>query len=161
MPSSPERSKSQQETLIFPQAEQAQEFAGKVAEKLNEQAPNDVKQQREVVGQAVAEEFIQHGEAVDTLRDPWDHTPAEHSEAQQLVDEAFNKDLSAAIKTAQQSQHYPRNLDLFHDVLTNEMYDLIRQNNLNRQPLVGRLLFIAGIILAAVLVIALLLTAAA
>lgn len=142
-----ERSPHEKETLIFPNQEAAQAFREQVGEKLSAPKPAGVSQDQEVVAAAVAQEFTQHGEAVGTLKEPWLHTPAEHEEVQQLVDLAFRRDLGAAIAQARQSRHYPRNLDLLHDVLTGEMYDLLREGKLNRQPLAWGVMAVLIIIL--------------
>ena len=142
-----ERSPHEKETLIFPNQETAQAFREQVSEKLSAPKPTGISQDKETIATAVAQEFTQHGEAVGALKEPWLHTPAEHEEVQQLVDVAFRRDLGAAIKQARQSQHYPRNLDLLHDVLTGEMYALLREGKLNQQPLGGWSIVILMIIL--------------
>lgn len=159
-PSTPERSAHEKETLIFPTTEAAQAFRERVGEQLAQPQPAGVDRQRDVVAEAVAAEFEQHGEAAATLREPWTHTPAEHEEVQQLVNVAFAKDLGAALAAARHSPHYPRNVDLLHDVLTGEMYELLREGGLNKQPLFGWalvlftlvLLLVAGILLALIMV---------
>jgi hypothetical protein len=93
---------------------------------------------------------------VDVIRHPWDHSPQEHHETQELVNTAFEKDLRAAIQQARQGNHYPRNLDLFHDVLTSEMYDLLKETHLNRQPVGIWALAAVSVIAAAFLIIVLL-----
>lgn len=154
-----ERSTYEKETLIFPNQEAAQSFREDVGEQLAQPAPAGVRRDKETVAAAVAKEFEQHGEAVGTIKEPWLHTPAEHEEVQQLVDVAFRRDLGAAIKQARQSQHYPRNLDLLHDVLTGEMYDLLREGGLNRQALGGWVILLMAVVL--ITIIALLLAVAA
>lgn len=145
---STERSPLERETLIFPTPEAASDFREHVGEQVKRSpaTPGD-DQPKEVIAQAVAQQFSQVGEAVNLVREPWLHTQAEHTEAQQLVDIAFARDLHSAIKVARQSPHYPRNLDLFHDVLTGEMYDLLKQEKLNHQSVLG----IAGPVIAVVL----------
>lgn len=137
MPSFKERSPYERETLMFPNKEQAAEFAEQVAERMRKEQESGVRRDREIVREEVAEQMAQAGQAVSLIKTPWEHTPDEHAEAQALVDIAFAEDLNAAIKQAQSSRHYPRILDLFHDVLTNEMYDLVQEYRLNRQPLIG------------------------
>src|SRR3989344_3464796 len=110
----------ERETLMYATPEQAQEWREGVAEKLQAQAGKTVRNDREVVAEAVAQEFSHEGYGVTTLKHPWEHTEAEHAEAQQLVDLAFAKDLSTALQQAKRSPSWPRNLDLFHDVLTTE-----------------------------------------
>lgn len=134
MPSSSERTPHERETLIFPTLQEAQVWRERVGEQLQSETPG-VNAGRQVVGQAVAQQFESHGEGVATFREPWEHSSAEHEEAQRLVDVAFTKDLGTALRQAKQSSHYPRNLDLLHDLLTGELYDHVRQSNLNKQSL--------------------------
>src|SRR5581483_1621228 len=137
MPSSRERTPTERETLVFPTPEAAQEFRERVGERLeNEQRPG-IGRTREIVGDELAREFAKEGEHVQLINQPWEHTPAEHEEVQGLVDVAFAKDLPAAVRQAKTSPHYPRNLDLLHDLLTGEMYDALRQGRLNQQPAWG------------------------
>lgn len=133
-----ERSPQERETLIFPSSEQAREFAERVDEKSRQDKVRGVKRRREMVAEAVSDEFIKQGEAVNNYLQPWEHNKQEHEEAQKLVDEAFEKDLSVAIKKAQGSDNYPRNLDLFHDVLIGEMYEVLTERGLNKQRLASR-----------------------
>lgn len=154
-----ERSSFEKETLLFPTAEAAQTFKEDVAERIAQQ-PKSKERQRAVVAEAVAQQFSQAGEAVDLVREPWTHTPAEHEEVQQLVNVAFQRDLGAAITQARQSPHYPRNLDLLHDVLTGEMYDLLREGGLNKQPLGGWVMAVIAIVLITAIVLLLVLVAA-
>lgn len=153
MPSTPERSAYEKETLIFPNQEAAQAFRESVGEQLQVSRTTGRQQDKAVVAEAVAQQFSQVGEAVSLVREPWTHTPAEHEEVQQLVNVAFQRDLGAAIKQARQSPHYPRNLDLLHDVLTGEMYDLLREGGLNKQPLGGWAIALLAIVLIAGLVL--------
>ena len=135
-----ERSKYERETLVFPSAEAAQGFREKV-----DNGPVKLRRgasRRAAVAQQLQEEFAKAGETVGAIKMPWEHTPAEHAEVQQLVDVAFAQDLPAAIRQARKSGHYPRNLDLLHDVLTGEMYELMQQHGLQRQPLGW--IFLAG-----------------
>lgn len=133
---------------MFSSPEAAREWRQEVAEHLREQPPG-VGREREIVGQAVAKEFEALGEGVTIIRQPWDHTPAEHQEVQQLVDTAFAEDLPKALAVAKTSPHYPRNIDLFHDVLTGELYEFVKQNKMNQQPTALWLTEITVIVLAA------------
>lgn len=134
MPTSPERTPRERETLIYETPEEATTFREGVTEQLAEQPPA-TRDDRAVVAKAVAEEFAAEGVPVsERLDTPWQHSEAEHYEVQQLVDIAFSQDLKAALAQAKKSDHFPRNLDLLHDVLTGQMYDLITQQRLNRQP---------------------------
>lgn len=144
---------------MYSTPEQAAEWQEGVREKLQVEAGREVRRGREVVAEAVADQFAEAGHAV-SLSHPWEHSEGEHEEAQELVDLAFANDLSTALKVARQSKHYPRNLDLFHDVLTTEMYDLVREHKLNQQPLTGWAIFVIGVILGALLVSGILLIAA-
>lgn len=126
------RSSHERETLIFRTPEEAQEWRSEVDEKLKQRPEKPARQTREVVQEAVVQEFEQRGEAVTYTR-PWEHTREEHHEAQQLLDVAFAKDLDAAIAKAKKSLHYPRNLDLMHDILTGEMYELVQERGVNQQ----------------------------
>lgn len=154
-----ERTPHERETLLFPNSETAQTFKENVAERMAQQ-PKSKEHQRAVVAEAVAQQFTQAGEAVDLVREPWTHTPAEHEEVQQLVNVAFQRDLGAAIAQARRSPHYPRNLDLLHDVLTGEMYDLLREGGLNKQPLGGWVIAVIAIVLITAMVLLLVVVAA-
>lgn len=136
---------------MFPDKEHAQEFTERVAEQVREQ-PEGVRRDREIMGEVVAEEFAKTGHPVSSYTHPWEHTSEEHTEAQRLVDIAFQQDLDAALKQAQSSKSFPRILDLFHDVLTGEMYDVLVQSQMNRQPLMNWLV-VVGSILAVLLLI--------
>lgn len=135
---------------MFPDKERAREFAEQLSEQAERQ-PNEVRREREAVNDAVAEEFAKAGHPVGVIKHPWEHTSEEHEEAQQLVDVAFQEDLNAALKRARVNKNYPRILDLFHDVLTGEMYDLLTQHQLNRQPLITAVLFIISVFIVLLL----------
>jgi len=138
MPSQ-ERTPQERETLIFSNPEQAGQFTERVEERWQNEQQQGIHRRKDVVREEVAKEFEKHGQGVQNqnIKHPWEHTPAEHEETQHLVDVAFSKDLSAALRLAQKSEHYPRNLDLFHDTLTGEMYELMHATKLNQQPLGG------------------------
>ncbi len=135
---------------MFATPEAAQAFRESVGGALKRQT-STVRRDKEIVGEAVAAQFAQYGEAAGTITHPWDHTPAEHEEVQALVDKAFAEDLPAALKVAKKSPSYPRNLDLLHDLLTKEMYELVKQGELGKQPLGLWLTEVAVIILLAAL----------
>jgi hypothetical protein len=156
MPSGRERSPQERETLIFSSPEKAREFAERVDDSSRQEKVRGVKRRREIVADAVSDEFVKQGEAVNVYSQPWEHNKEEHKEAQELVDEAFEKDLLVAIKKAQKSQGYPRNLDLFHDVLIGEMYELLMERGLNRQR-AGNKIIVLWIATIGVLVITFLL----
>lgn len=154
-----ERPPQERETLMFPTTQEARAWTEHVGERAAAAEREGVRQDREVVAQAVAEELEKQGEAVGgALSRPWEHTAAEHAEVQGLVDVAFARDLSVALMQARRSGHYPRNIDLFHDVLTTEMYELTRVHKLNRQPIrMGVLLMMGAIVLVGLVVVGLLL----
>lgn len=153
MPSSKnaqERTPREKETLMFSSPEAAAAWKEDLAEHLREMPPG-IDRAREVVGEAVRSEFEAAGEAVDVVRQPWEHSGVEHAEVQQLVDMAFAEDLAAALKAAKKSKHYPRNIDLFHDVLTGELYEYVKHHKANKQPLTLWLVEVAAVILMALL----------
>ena len=156
MPLGRERAPQERETLIFPSSEQAREFAERVDKESRQEKVRGVKRQREMVADAVSNEFIKQGEAVNNYSQPWEHNKEEHEEAQRLVDEAFEKDLSVAIKKAQGSDNYPRNLDLFHDVLIGEMYDLLMKRGLNKQAVGIKMIVVYGVVVVILVIIFLL-----
>ena len=147
MPKGKEREPREQETLIYATPEEARRFRMDAGERLRQEKGKQVRRGREVMGERVAHEFEEAGESVETIKTPWEHTPKEHAEAQRLVDLAFAKDLPAALKEARASKHYPRNMDLFHDVLTGEMFDLVSEHKLDKQPLGVWVLFLVGVTL--------------
>jgi len=156
MPLGRERSPQERETLIFSSPEQAQEFAERVEDSARQEKVRGAKRQREVVAEAVAGEFVKQGEAVDSYVQPWGHNKEEHEEAQSLVNEAFEKNLSVAIKKAQSSDNYPRNLDLFHDVLIGEMYELLVNRKLNKQSVNNRAVIVLSVVVIVLVIILLL-----
>lgn len=142
-----ERTPQERETLIFPSAEEAQGWLEQFGEHLGQEQRLGIRRRRELLGEELAEEFEKQGEGVALIARPWEHTQAEHAEVQHLVDVAFARDLPAALKLARSSGYYPRNIDLFHDVLTTEMYQLLREEKLNQQPLAWGVLGMVGIII--------------
>ncbi len=141
---------------MFDTPEAAQEFSERVADRVAlAQQPGTTKK-KEIVAEEIAEEFAKQGEPVDLIRHPWDHTQAEHAEVQTLVNLAFDKDLRSALQSAKASSHYPRNLDLFHDVLTTEMYRLLQEQQVNKQPLAVWTLTVIAVVLGTLLLIILL-----
>lgn len=142
-----ERTPYERETLVYQTPEQAQALHEKVGAEIVRRSGGKVSAPREAIGEIVANEIAQHGYGVTQLSQPWEHSGQEHEEAQQLVDLAFAKDLPTALAKARASSHYPRNLDLFHDVLTNELYTELVTHKLNRQPLAGWSLLLLVIVL--------------
>jgi hypothetical protein len=153
MAGSKERTPYERETLMFPSAEEAKTWTEQVEGHIENSRRPGVTREREVVGEAVAQEFEKHGEGVGSLTQPWEHSAAEHADVQRLVDTAFAKDLGVALRQAQGSTHYPRNIDLLHDVLTSEMYETMRSRRLNRQPVGVGLMVMGGILLLVGLVV--------
>lgn len=148
-----ERTPLERETLIFPTPDEAQGWLERVGERFSQEDRKGVRRRRELLREEMARQFDQHGEGVSLIAQPWEHTPQEHAEVQQLVDVAFERDLPAALRQARSSEYYPRNIDLFHDVLTTEMYELLQEHKLNRQPISVAVLVTVGIVVIAGLVI--------
>ncbi len=146
MPPNHERAPRERETLIFSHPEAAQKFSERVRERVHPQQSSAVQRKREIIAEEVAKEFEKEGLGVSNLHQPWEHTPAEHEEVQHLVNMAFQKDLSTTLRSARHSSHFPRNLDLLHDVLTNEMYELLKGSGVNKQAMGLWWLGIAGIL---------------
>lgn len=146
-----ERTAYERETLVFKSAEEAGGFRERV------ERPSIRLRQgsggRARLAEELQEEFARAGETVGTIKAPWEHTAAEHEEVQRLVDVAFAQDLPAAIRQAKASGHYPRNLDLLHDVLTGEMYELMQQHGLHKQPLGWTLLAGASVLVGMLLLV--------
>lgn len=159
MPPNKERTPQERETLIFPSPEEARGWLERVSERLRAEDRTGVTRKRELVAEEIAREFESHGEGIGAYILPWEHSVDEHREVQHLVDIAFARDLPAALKLARSSGTYPRNIDLFHDVLTTEMYQLVRDYKLHRQPLSVGVLITVGIILVIGLIIIFLLVA--
>jgi predicted ATPase len=123
------------ETLVFKTPEEAQEFAERVEGKLEQEQGEEVKQGREIVREELGRVMEAAGEGSAALRQPWQHSAEEHMEAQQLVEVAFEDDLLAALKRAQKSANYPRNIDLLHDILTEQLYEAVARRRLNKVSL--------------------------
>ncbi|MEX1997414.1 MAG: hypothetical protein WEA04_01925 [Candidatus Andersenbacteria bacterium] len=151
---------AEQQTLIFSNPEEALAFTHELRKRIHRAPRGSTHSLRDIVAQAVAEQFAQWGEAVDRVREPWQHNRAEHQEAQRLVEVAFAHDLPTALRRARQSSHYPRNLDLFHDALTAELYRILQPHHPNRQPLGSWRLTASMCMAAATLLIVLLFIAA-
>ncbi len=138
---------------MFPEKEQAGKFVEKVEGRIQQARAPGVRRDEEVLGQAVAEEMAEHGEYPEVLKQPWMHTHEEHQEAQKLVDLTFREDLSLALRKAQGSEHYPRNIDLLHDVLTGQLYELLTEKGVNKQ---GIPRWVAGVAGAGIFILAVL-----
>jgi len=122
------------ETLIFGTPEEAREFAEGVEKRARRENLSGARRRREVVAEELAGEFAKQGEDVSLYTQPWEHTEDEHEEVQKLVDLAFLEDLPIALRRARKSDSYPRNIDLLHDVLTGQMYELMVKRGINKQP---------------------------
>lgn len=119
------------ERLIFNSVERAKQFTERVEDRITEQKKSGVIKAKEIVSQELAKQFEQEGHGVSAYTHPWEHTEGEHREAQQLVNIAFTNDLAIALSQAEKSPSFPRNIDLFHDVLTGKMYEAIVSARLN------------------------------
>ncbi len=119
------------ERLVFPSPEASADFIRSVETRIQEESRPGISKQREIISQELGKQFDQAGHGVSELTHPWEHTDAEHKEAQELVDVAFHHGLSVAIAQAEKSSSFPRNIDLFHDVLTGEMYDTLKASRVN------------------------------
>lgn len=128
-----DRTRRERETLVFHSPEGAADFTRSVENRIKEENKVGVSADREIVSQELANQFEIEGHGVAPFTHPWEHSHAEHVEAQQLVDVAFSQSLSVAIAQAEKSSSFPRNIDLFHDVLTGEMYEAIRNSRINTQ----------------------------
>lgn len=139
------------ESLIFSSPQEAGDFRQRVEGALEAEKKRrmGLDERREVVGEQVAAEFAREGEAVDVIKEPWEHTQEEHAEVQELVNLAYAQDLAAALKKARSSPNYPRNVDLLHDVLTSQMYEGLVAAGINKQPVAG---WIVGLVVLVLMV---------
>ncbi len=142
-------------TLIFKTPSEAQEFAERVSAKSIYAASPGVARPREILAEEVAAEMARYGESVGSLYQPWEHTKEEHEQVQKLVDIAFIEDLPAALRRAKKSEHYPRIIDLLHDVLTGEMYEALTKRELNKQKIINKQAVLAAIIIMILVAVAL------
>lgn len=119
------------ENLIFKTQQEAAAFRESLEQKIvSERLPGTVRE-REIIAEELAKKFEEQGAGVSTLHTPWEHSQQEHIEVQELVNTAFVHGLSTALRRAEQSDSFPRNIDLFHDVLTGELYDAVLGRRLN------------------------------
>jgi hypothetical protein len=148
-----ERTPQERETLVFSSPEEATAFREHVNEQLDAQ-PVHTREDRQIVADVIAQEFEAAGHPVGgKVSHPWEHSTEEHSEVEELVDVAFAQDLSTALSQAKVSSFYPRNIDLFHDVLTGELYEHVKESQVNKQMLDKALLEMGAIVLAAALAV--------
>jgi|GEM_PF-2738030 hypothetical protein len=138
----------ERESLIFDTPEKAQDFVERVEEKVQQDKRQGIERKREITAQEIATEIEQYGEESIDLTQPWEHSPEEHQEVQSLVEVAFREDLPLALKKARKSKDYPRIIDLFHDVLTGQMYEAVVQAGVNKQKVgKGQWVIVAGVLL--------------
>lgn len=119
------------ENLVFASSEEAVRFQESLEHRIEKERSQDISHGREIVAEELAKKFEEHGTGVSSLHIPWEHTQEEHREAQELVNVAFAENLHTAIAQAEKSDSFPRNIDLFHDVLTGELYDAVVRSRLN------------------------------
>lgn len=141
------------ETLAFPSPEKAKEFTERVEHRVEQEQQPEINRDREIVGEELAKEFSHEGESVSFVSTPWEHSEEEHKQAQQLVRIALEKDLKTAIEKAKLQDGYPRNIDLFHDLLTTELYSSIQSKGLTRESLSPWLILLAGVAAIAALLV--------
>jgi len=146
-----ERTPHEQQTLVFSNPEDAGRFRERVENKVTQPKASQQQSKRQAISEELAEEFENQGEVVSSLHQPWEHSEEEHHEVQSLVNEAFEKDLKSALKKAREGAHYPRNLDLLHDVLTNQLYDLMVQQRINKQMVLPWVIAMLSITLVALI----------
>ena len=113
------------DSLIFRTPEQANQFQESFERRVRAESTKGTIRKRELLGEELVKVFEQEGVGVNPIREPWEHTPQEHAEAQQLVEVAFASGLDVALKQAHESTLFPRNIDLLHDVLTGRLYDSV------------------------------------
>jgi hypothetical protein len=111
--------------LIFPSVARATAFSEMVTERIAQEKKPGVRRAKEIISHELEKQFELEGHGVSSYAQPWEHTQAEHVEAEQLVRVAFAHGLSAALASAEQSPSFPRNIDLFHDILTGKMYEAL------------------------------------
>lgn len=117
--------------LVFVDSREAELFRKSLETKIAAERVPGIARGREIIGEELAKKFEEHGVGVLSLRSPWEHSQEEHAEVQGLVNVAFGHDLRTALRRAERSASFPRNVDLFHDVLTGELYDAVLGHRLN------------------------------
>lgn len=128
-----DRTRRERETLVFNSPEEAATFTRRVEKRIKQEGGPGISHEREIVSQELIKQFEQEGQGVSRVTHPWEHSKEEHAEVQQLVNIAFTHNLTDAISQAEKSPSFPRNIDLFHDVLTGEMYEAIRGTRISTQ----------------------------
>lgn len=119
------------EAQIFRSPERANEFQESFEQRIRAESKKGTSREREIMAEQLAKIFEEEGVGVDRIKEPWSHTKEEHAEAQVLVEMAFTHGLSTALKQAHSSEHFPRNVDLLHDVLTGRLYDAVVADRVN------------------------------
>lgn len=119
------------ERLVFANSQEGAQFREVVEKRIASERRADASKEREIVGEELAKKFDEHAVGVSPLRTPWEHTQEEHNQVQDLVTMAFTHDLRYALHHAENSPLFPRNIDLFHDVLTGELYSAVLNRRLN------------------------------
>jgi hypothetical protein len=123
------------ESLIFNSREQVGKFIERLEKRKSKDGRKGVRRDREFVADELAQEIEKQGEEVIDTSRPWEHSPEEHREVQNLVETAFREDLVLALKKMRKSPNYPRLVDLFHDVLTDQMYEALVRAGINKQKI--------------------------
>lgn len=149
------RKGGERESLIFRNPEQARSFQESYKRRVEQETITGTSRKRELLGEQLVDVFEHEGVSVTEIREPWEHSKEEHKEVQQLVETAFTHGLSLAIIQAKESNFFPRNIDLLHDVLTGRLYDAvisekINQNHVSSGVLIGIFALFVGIIVAIV-----------
>jgi hypothetical protein len=155
-PKNREAGEEKPESLIFNDKEGANEFVERVEKRKVKEKRHGVRRDRELLADELAREIEKQGEEVIDTSRPWEHSPEEHREVQGLVEMAFREDLVLALRKMRKSANYPRIVDLFHDVLTDQMYEVLAREGLNRQK-VGKGLWVMLGLVSLIIVAALLL----
>lgn len=119
------------DNLVFSSSQEAAHFRESVESKIVDEHIPGAQRRREVLAEELAKKFEEHGVGVSSLHRPWEHSQEEHAEVQELVNTAFATDLRDALRKAENSPSFPRNIDLFHDVLTGELYAAVVGQRLN------------------------------
>jgi|SRR3989344_41242 len=119
------------DNLVFSSSQEADRFRESVEQRVAQEQGNGAVRRREIVAEELVKKFEEHGVGTSSLHRPWEHSQEEHAEVQELVNTAFAHDLRDALRQAENSPSFPRNIDLFHDVLTGELYAAVLGQRLN------------------------------
>lgn len=145
----------ERESLIFRNPEQARSFQESYDRRVEQETIPGTSRKRELLAEQLVDVFEHEGVGVTQVKEPWEHSEEEHKEVQRLVETAFTEGISVAITQAKESQSFPRNIDLLHDVLTGRLYDAvvaekINKNHVSPRALIGIFVLFMGIIIAIV-----------